>query len=368
LRRPDADFDLDGDVDLVSAIDNIPGSLSILFNNGTTFDPKVEYPTNVVYPYSVTTADLNNDKYPDWVIANFFSQNIKVFMNDGAGGVLSETTYTAGSGTHEVELADLNKDNHLDIVAVNATGNTLSVFLNDGTGSFGTKTDYEAGSSYQPDIDLADLDGDGNLDAVTGASGTQIFVLRGDGAGGFGAPQSFDVGSSPFAIAIGDLDEDGKPDIVAANFGEGTLCLLLSNPIPPPVITPTTLTTQIGGIITIDLIPLITTSNTLDINSLTVTVSPASGASASIDAAGILTIDYTGLTFIGTETFSIQACDQLGNCSVEIFQIEVAGDIVVYNAMSPNGDGKNEALVIQYINLLPETQNNKVYIYNRWAM
>jgi gliding motility-associated-like protein len=363
----DADFDLDGTVDLVSAIDNIPGSLSILTNNGTSFNPKVEYPTNDSYPYSVTTADLNNDKYPDWVVANFFSLTVRVFINDGTGGVLSQITYPTSSGTHEVELGDLNKDDHLDLIAVNATANTISVLLNDGSGNFSPKIDYASGTNYQPDVELADIDGDGNLDAVAGSGGNQIFVLKGDGTGGFGAPQAFEVGSTPFGVAIGDLDEDGEPDIVATNFGDGTLCILLSKPIPPPVITPATLTTQIGAILMIDLIPLITTSNVLDVSSLIIVEPPASGAQTTIDVEGILTIDYTGLDFTGSETFSIQACDQLGNCSIASFEVEVEGEITVYNAISPNGDGKNDFLFIQYIGVLPQTQRNNVTIYNRWG-
>ncbi|MBS1487991.1 MAG: gliding motility-associated C-terminal domain-containing protein [Bacteroidetes bacterium] len=132
---------------------------------------------------------------------------------------------------------------------------------------------------------------------------------------------------------------------------------------PPPVITTQALATQIGGKITLDLKPLIATAN-LDLTSLQVVTPPTSGATASIDANGILTIDYHGMSFAGTEQITIRACDINGQCATQDFSLEVAGDIVVYNGVSPNG--ANPKFVIQYIEILPDTKNNSVYIFDRW--
>jgi len=134
----------------------------------------------------------------------------------------------------------------------------------------------------------------------------------------------------------------------------------------PPVINTAPLSTTVGGIVTIDLKPLITTSGTLDVNSIILNVPPSSGAIATI-TNGVLTISYQGIAFTGKEIFSIRACDTNGNCSTQQFEIEVAGDVMVYNALSPNEDGLNDIFKIEYIDLIPETQNNKVSIYNRWG-
>jgi hypothetical protein len=132
----------------------------------------------------------------------------------------------------------------------------------------------------------------------------------------------------------------------------------------PPVIVTQALETYVGGIIDLDLIPLITTeSNNLDPNSITVLEAPSSGAVATI-VDGVLTIDYTGVAFSGTEMITIRACTIYGNCTDQQFSIEVAGDIFVYNGISP--DGANPALVIRHIELLPETKDNRVTIYDRW--
>jgi gliding motility-associated-like protein len=133
-----------------------------------------------------------------------------------------------------------------------------------------------------------------------------------------------------------------------------------------PVITTATLATQVEGTVILDLKSLITTVGTLDVNSIKVKTPPSSGAAATI-ANGVLTIDYKGKPFSGIESITIEACNTNGICSQQTFSIEVAGDIVVYNAVSPNGDDKNEFLYLKYIEVIAATSINQVMIYNRWG-
>jgi gliding motility-associated-like protein len=135
----------------------------------------------------------------------------------------------------------------------------------------------------------------------------------------------------------------------------------------PPTISPVPLTTLVAGKITLDLVPLIVAPGVLDVKSITIVTQPTSGATASI-SNGILTIDYGGKVFSGNEFITIRACDVAGLCSQpQTFTIEVAGDIIVYNAISPNNDKRNEILYIKYIDVIPGMQKNKVSIYNRWG-
>lgn len=134
----------------------------------------------------------------------------------------------------------------------------------------------------------------------------------------------------------------------------------------PPVITTQALVTQAGQTITLDLIPLIAVTNgSLDLTSLQIIEHPASGAIATINSSGVLTIDYSGINFMGTENITIGACDTNGLCAEQVFTIEVNEGIEIYNAVSPNNDGKNDFFDIANINLL-EPENN-VSIYNRWG-
>lgn len=139
----------------------------------------------------------------------------------------------------------------------------------------------------------------------------------------------------------------------------------------PPVITSTSLSVAAEGIVTINLLPLISDSDdNLDLNSLKIKVSPLSGSPASINN-GVLTINYGGVNFSGEDAITIEVCDLLGSCTEQQLTVEVTEaedvDIVIYNGISPNGDTFNATWQIQNIEILPETRNNKVTLYNRWG-
>src|SRR5262249_10084210 len=90
-------------------------------------------------------------------------------------------------------MGDLNGDGHPDLVTVNDGYNVpgVSVVLSDGHGGFGTRTDSATGPNPQGLV-LGDLNGDGKLDIVTVNSDytnkANLSVLLGDGHGGFGMP------------------------------------------------------------------------------------------------------------------------------------------------------------------------------------
>lgn len=184
----------------------------------------------------------------------------------------------------------------------------------------------------------------GDSDGYEGANTSELTVLTigGTGAGFYRCRAAGDT--APMALT-----------------GVASLTFLACD---PPVIATQRLSTGAGGIITIDLVPLITTDN-LDIGSLQVIGQPASGANASVDSDGILTIDYSGVVFTGSESVEIFACDLSNGCSSQTFDIDVIGEIEVYNAVSP--EGKNPILMFRFIEILPDTRDNKVVIYNRWG-
>lgn len=134
-----------------------------------------------------------------------------------------------------------------------------------------------------------------------------------------------------------------------------------------PVISAVTTSTVIGGLLTINLLDLISDAdNNLVSSSLVVIQQPASGATTTI-VNGVLTIDYKGVSFTGREQVTIQVCDVFGECTQQVLEIDVIGDIEIFNGISPNNDDQNEIFLIRYIELLPDTQENKVSIFNRWG-
>ncbi len=135
----------------------------------------------------------------------------------------------------------------------------------------------------------------------------------------------------------------------------------------PPVFNTTQTSVPIAGTASIDLTLLISdVDNNLDLTTLRIITPPISGASTAI-ANSVLILDYAGLSFVGTDRLTIEVCDVLGSCTQQELTIEVDGDLNVYNGISPNGDLHNEVWIIQNIESLPDTRENKVLIYNRWG-
>jgi gliding motility-associated-like protein len=137
----------------------------------------------------------------------------------------------------------------------------------------------------------------------------------------------------------------------------------------PPVIASSSSAAPINGIVTIDLLPLLSDpDDNIDLSTLSLNDNVSEqGAAASITAAFELVLDYGSVAFAGTDRISLSVCDLAGECDQQNLSIEVQGDVTIYNAISPNGDDLNKIFYIKYIDLLPETQKNKVTIYNRWG-
>ncbi|MBX2946312.1 MAG: VCBS repeat-containing protein [Cyclobacteriaceae bacterium] len=137
----------------------------------------------------------------------------------------------------------------------------------------------------------------------------------------------------------------------------------------PPVIITTLTGLYIEGLVRVDLTPLLSDpDDNLDLGSLRVlNTQTKAGASASINSFHELILDYGGILFTGVDRISIEVCDLLGACTQQQLTIYVEGDIIVRTGFSPNGDDRNDFFQIDYINLFPDTQQNRVTIYNRWG-
>lgn len=146
-------------------------------------------------------------------------------------------------------VADLNGDGKLDIVASYSKivgspphPGVVATFFQDaaGPGNFLSPVNYEVGNDPVA-LAIGDLNGDGNLDIVTantimnvgGTGSSSVSVLLQDPAnpGHFLSAASYPTGFSPVAIAIGDLNGDGKPDLAVAD--TTGISILLQNPTTP---------------------------------------------------------------------------------------------------------------------------------------
>ena len=141
--------------------------------------------------------------------------------------------YSAGANSlpNALALADVNGDGRLDVITANSVSNTVGVLAGLPGGSLGPVTLYAVGAGSVPNaVVLADVNEDGRLDIVTANYGTNsVGVLLGVAGGSFGpvATYGVGVGSGPYGVAVGDVNNDGHPDIVSANYGSHTIGVLL---------------------------------------------------------------------------------------------------------------------------------------------
>ena len=124
-------------------------------------------------------------------------------------------------------VADVNGDGNLDMVTV--SGGSVSLMLGKGDGTFQPAVVFSSGGDQGTGVAVADLNGDGNPDIVVSslcydcASGL-VSVLLGNGDGAFRTPVTYSSGGyNGLAIAVADMNGDGIPDILTGNLC-GVLC------------------------------------------------------------------------------------------------------------------------------------------------
>jgi hypothetical protein len=144
---------------------------------------------------------------------------------------LFETTplITTGAGPLAIELADFNGDNQLDIVTANSAASTISLSFGDGTGkNFAAPTTLAVGVAPNA-IVAADLNGDDLIDIVTANFGSasvvgNVSIGLNDGAGNF-TFQAFNAGTNPAAIVVGNFNADEYLDLAIANSGSSNVTI-----------------------------------------------------------------------------------------------------------------------------------------------
>ena len=220
--------DLNGDhvPDLVVA-NGDDNSATVLLGNGRgLFSEAVGSPFFAGNaPNDVAIADINKDGKPDLVFANHTKKYLTVLAGDGKGSFRplpgSPFAVNVTPHTHGVAVADFNHDGNYDLLTDSWGNNQIEILFGNSRHGFDTPgTFLKVGKHPYQRLRTADLNHDGNTDIVTtNLDGNNCTVLLGNGKGGFTAPAGspFPCGDSPFGLAIGDINRDGKPDLAIVN-------------------------------------------------------------------------------------------------------------------------------------------------------
>jgi hypothetical protein len=226
------DFNGDGRLDLVTA--NLMGhSVSVLLGNGDgTFQTAQTYPVGPS-PSAVAVGDFDGDGHLDLAVIDSSLDRVSVLLGNGDGSFRDAGDYAVGRLPFAVVVGDFNGDGRPDLAVVNYEGGpdgrgSLSVLLGNGDGTFQTAQSYAAGPN-PTSLAVADLNGDGKPDLVV-ANWDGVRVLLGNGDGSFRAPVYYVVGFFPWSVAVGDFKGDGKLDLVTANQApDDSVSVLLGN-------------------------------------------------------------------------------------------------------------------------------------------
>lgn len=217
--------DIDGDnrPDLVTA-DRDANTISIRLNQGNfNFSVPERIPVGGL-PYDVAAADLNGDGRLDLATANFSDHSSTVLLNTESGWEIQEVP--TGAGPIALALRDFDRDGSPDLATANYRECSVLVRLNDGSGSFRLPTTVGEGPFYS--VLSGDMNGDGLVDLVAQSMSREytllpVTVLLGRGDGTFPEALANPVGLDLISARLIDFDADGDLDLVGLSPSVSTM-------------------------------------------------------------------------------------------------------------------------------------------------
>ena len=187
-------------------------------------------------PQSVAAGDFDGDGFIDLAVLNTTDQTITILKGSGTGTFTALTTKpTTGNGPVAVVTGDFDGDGKLDLAIANSTDKNISIFIGNGDGTFKTQVSYTATPLNSiAAIAIGDFNSDGIPDmAVAGnpSTGGAVVIMQNNGSGVFTdvTTSGITVGSAPSSIAVGDFNLDGNLDLAVVNQTSNSVSVLSGN-------------------------------------------------------------------------------------------------------------------------------------------
>ena len=218
------------------------GFVGVLLGKGDgKFQPVVTYDSGGYVAFSVAVADVNGDGKPDLVVANVCASSsctsggaVSVLLGNGDGTFQAAKSYgSGGEDAYSVAVEDVNGDGKPDLLVANycadsecLTDGNVGVLLGNGDGTFRAAVPYSSGAYHTVSVAVGDVNGDGKPDLVVASycassnncADGSVGVLLGNGNGTFQAAVNYSSGGyEAQSVAVADVNGDGKLDLVAAN-------------------------------------------------------------------------------------------------------------------------------------------------------
>ena len=180
----------------------------------------------------MATGDLDGDGKPDLAVTNLSNNNVSLFLNTSTVGNINfapKVDFSSATLPISVGIGDIDGDGKPDIVTANNSSATITVLQNlstSGNLNFSSALSITTGSSPRS-VSLGDIDGDGKAEiVVANTTSSTLSVFRNLSAAGsinLSSKVDFVTGSQPRSVSLGDIDGDGKTDLSVSNANSSTV-------------------------------------------------------------------------------------------------------------------------------------------------